>query len=214
MLAVLVVGCVLIYGVAEGAMISQFGPDAQIPIWMAAYVTKILFWLMMGLGIVWLATLRRPRGILAAPLLVVWTLAVLWSSSLYWQGWKALVDAADPQTSAERLTELAHFRGAQAGYELDNRIAAHRHTPPSVLRELHGRKDQLGTEMSLAANPHTPTDILRELSRDDEPLIRRQLAVNPALDYDLIVWLQNDGDREVRERLATTPHAGDRMISR
>lgn len=81
---------------------------------------------------------------------------------------RALVDAADPATGAERLAELARSP-IGFGYEIDNRVASHPHTPPEVLRALHGRPDQIGTELCLAANPHTPDDILKALAaRDDQ----------------------------------------------
>jgi hypothetical protein len=94
---------------------------------------------------------------------------------------RALIDAADPGTTAERLRELAMQRSGP-GYEIDNRVARHPNTPSEVLRMLHGRPDQVGTEMCLAANPHTPDDILRELAgRSDDwgKLIRAHLRDNP-----------------------------------
>jgi hypothetical protein len=93
----------------------------------------------------------------------------------------ALLDSANPGTSAERLRELARYQGGP-GYEIDNRVASNPSTPPDVLRSLHGRPDQVGTEMCLAANPNTPDDVLRGLAaRDDEwsRYIQRSLERNP-----------------------------------
>jgi hypothetical protein len=94
---------------------------------------------------------------------------------------RGLADAADPATPPERLRALAGYRTG-FGYEIDNRIASNPNTPVDVLRDLHGKPDQVGTEMCLARNPNTPDDILVELSkRDDEwkESIQQSLALNP-----------------------------------
>lgn len=65
----------------------------------------------------------------------------------------ALLDSENTKASAERLRELARYRGG-SGYEIDNRVASNPSTPPDVLRSLHGRPDQVGTEMCLAENPN------------------------------------------------------------
>lgn len=91
------------------------------------------------------------------------------------------MDSANPTTDADRLRELADYIGGP-GYEIDNRIAKHPNTTPDVLRSLHGRTDQVGTEMLLAQNPRTPDDILLELAdRKDEwsKYIRDGLKRNP-----------------------------------
>jgi hypothetical protein len=109
---------------------------------------------------------------------VAWTARDLHRMSVVRQ---ALIDAADPGTTVERLRELATHPGGP-GYEIDNRVAGNPNTPPDVLRMLHGRPDQVGTEMCLAANPNTPDDILRELAgRGDEwgKIIRAHLRRNP-----------------------------------
>jgi hypothetical protein len=204
-IAVVVIACVVVQTLAEWAMLNQFGSDAQLSIWWGSFAIKTLFWLITGLGIAWLATLRRRRGMLALAFLPIWMIAILWTSFHYWQGNQALTDAANLDTSPERLIELANFQGIQAGYELDNRLAANPNTPPAVLRELHGRKDQVGTEMALAANPYTPEDILHDLSEHEDVDVRRQLANNPAISQDIVERLANDIDSQVRTRLGSNP---------
>ena len=93
----------------------------------------------------------------------------------------ALTDAADPATRPERLRALVGYETG-FGYEIDNRIASNPNTPVDVLRALHGKPDQVGTEMCLAQNPHTPDDILLELAkRNDEwaEYILKALDSNP-----------------------------------
>jgi hypothetical protein len=214
MLAVAIIACVVIRALSEWAMLSQFPADAQMPIWWGSLVIKALFWLVTGLGIVWLTTIRRPRGLIAFAFLVIWAVAIQWASVNYWQGRQALIQAVDPRTSPERLTKLANFQGIKAGYELDNRLAANPNTPASVLRELHQRKDQVGTQVKLAANPNTPEDILLELSRHEDVDVRRQLAKNPAIGEAVIERLEQDVDSQVRGRLANNPAASEMSILR
>jgi hypothetical protein len=96
----------------------------------------------------------------------------------------ALLDSANPRTGSERLRELASYRGGP-GYEIDNRIASHPNAPSDVLRMLHGRPYQVGTESCLARNPNTPDDILRALAaepREEEQwakYIQDSLELNP-----------------------------------
>jgi hypothetical protein len=99
----------------------------------------------------------------ALVLFVAWAAAIGRASWQYNEGRRALADARDPTTSAERLEALVHFDGIQSGYELDNRLAAHRNTPPDALRELSTRRDQTGTHMVLLRNPRTPPDVLEKL---------------------------------------------------
>lgn len=89
----------------------------------------------------------------------------------------ALFDAAY-STSPERLRELVGYP-TRGGYEIDNRIASNPSTPVDVLRSLHGKPGQTGTEMCLARNPNTPEDILIELSKIDNEWIQKSLAKNP-----------------------------------
>ncbi len=93
----------------------------------------------------------------------------------------ALLDAQDPTTSPERLRALVGYETG-FGYEIDNRIASNPNTPTDVLRSLHGKPDQVGTEMSLARNPKTPDDILLNLAKRDDDwakYIHDSLKANP-----------------------------------
>ena len=167
---------------SELAMMSVHGPDPQMPIWHVILVVKLGFWLTCGL-IAWLTLVFwRTRIGLAVGLMLLagWGFAVGWSAWQYQRGWRALADASNPATSQERLRELVHFDGIQAGYELDNRIAANPNTPPDALRNLL-KPDQVGTHMELASNPNTPQDVLQELVDHDDEWVRRSLEANPRL---------------------------------
>ena len=93
----------------------------------------------------------------------------------------ALADAADPTANPERLRALVGYQSG-FGYEIDNRIASNPNTPVDVLRSLHGKPHQVGTEMCLAENPNTPDDILMELAKRNDKWaehIHKSLARNP-----------------------------------
>ena len=90
----------------------------------------------------------------------------------------ALTDAADENTSPQRLRSLVGYKTG-FGYEIDNRIASNPNTPVDVLRDLHGIPGHIGTEMFLARNPNTPEDILIELSKSKNKSIRKSLTKNP-----------------------------------
>jgi hypothetical protein len=111
----------------------------------------------------------------------------------------ALLDSADPSTGADRLRELADYKNGP-GYEVDNRIAKHPNTPPEVLRSLHGRPDQVGTEMCLAQNPNTPDDVLRAIgNRNDDwaGYVQDALKRNPR--YSEVFALNNVSPNDVAE---------------
>jgi hypothetical protein len=161
-------------------------PDPQSPIWiMVSGVTSLFIAVTVALA-AWLAIrgcgarAAWMRVALATPLVVL----LAWYSSGFLSLARmrtALLDAVDPATGAGRLRELANFTGGP-GYEIDNRVARHPNTPADVLRALHGRPDQIGTEMCLAENPNTPDDVLRALAgRDDQwaALVHKALRRNP-----------------------------------
>lgn len=181
----------------ETRVLMPVAPDPQNAIWhffslltsvQAALVAFALGWAGLhrltapapaGRG-----TAARTGGVVlltALALVVAWTVGDLRRMAVVR---RSLIDAADPGTPAERLRQLATLRSGP-GYELDNRVARHPNTPPDVLRMLHGRPDQVGTEACLAANPNTPDDILRELrDRNDDwgDHIRAHLRTNPRYD--------------------------------
>lgn len=148
-------------------------PDPQSPIWiMISSVTSVFILVaVFALAMVALRGMESARWpirvVAAAPLLIL----LGWFATGFVHLARvrsALLESADPGTSPARLRELAMFEGGP-GYEVDNRVAKHPNTPPDVLRSLHGRPDQVGTEMCLAQNPNTPDDILREIAtRNDE----------------------------------------------
>jgi hypothetical protein len=176
---------IILRAVCEYSMMSAYGPDAQMGIWFVFLVVQLLFWLVTGVIVAVLLIRAWPdrwRSLAVIGLFLVWATAVCWSSFRYYKARLALVDASLATTSPQRLRELAGFDGIQAGYELDNRIASNPNTPPEVLRSLHGRADQVGTEMCLARNPNTPDDILHELAnRNDDwsQYITDSLKQNP-----------------------------------
>lgn len=162
-----VVVFVLVRAGCEYAMMRAHGPDAQMGIWIAFMLVRVGFWLITGVvaaAVVAAAWPNRQRTRAASVLLLVWLAAVCYSSGRYYNASRALADASSGSTSPERLRALANFDGIQAGYELDNRLSLNPNSPPDLLRALHGRPDQDGTESCLAQHPNTPDDILRELA--------------------------------------------------
>lgn len=161
-------------------------PDPQSPIWImfSTITSAFIFATVYAAALVALRALKSDRSLLR----VVACLPLLGLLAWYSTGFvrlaemrAALLDSENPQASAERLRELARYRGGP-GYEIDNRVASNPGTPPDVLQSLHGRPDQVGTEMCLAENPNTPDDVLRALAaRQDEwaPYINRSLKRNP-----------------------------------
>src|SRR6188474_99862 len=94
-----------IRAVAEFAMMTAHGPDAQMGIWWMFLLVKLAFWLGTGyvacvLLVAWKTSWTR---IVAMILGSVWAIAILWASSQYTRGAMALADAANPSTQAERL---------------------------------------------------------------------------------------------------------------
>lgn len=168
---------------SEFRMMGVHGSDPQMPIWGMIVLIKLAFWSVLAL-LAWLpAVIGKTRlGLTAAVLLLaIWSTAICGAAWQHGRAAQALADADNPATPAKRLAELAHFDGIQAGYELDNRIASNPNTSADTLRELHGRRDQVGTEMCLARNPNTPVDVLDELADHPDEYVQRSLAQNPAL---------------------------------
>ena len=139
-------------------------PDPQSPIWiMISTVTSVIVAVTISI-VAWFALrgLASKSGLLKFAAMLPLLLLLGWYSTgvvNLAQMRSALLDSANPNTNADRLRELADYRNGP-GYEIDNRIAKHPNTPPDVLRSLHGRPEQVGTEMCLAQNPNTPDDVL------------------------------------------------------
>ena len=147
-------------------------PDPQSSIWiMMSTITSVLIaliivpvaWIALN-GVTYQSKLMRLASLVPVLLLFGW-LSIGFIHLVRIRS--ALLDSADPMTSADRLRVLANFTGGP-GYEIDNRVAKHPNTPPDVLRSLHGRTDQVGTEMCLASNANTPDEILFELAKRDD----------------------------------------------
>jgi hypothetical protein len=170
---------------SERAMMNEFGSDPQMAIWMVFMIVQVTAWALAGLACAGLLVLTWNRQWGFRITLVMgfgWMAAICWSSYGYRQARGALVEARDPGTSPERLLQLASFRGIQAGYELDNRIASNSSASHETLKLLYDR-GELGTLMVLARNPETPHDILQLLAEYhlQNEWIRKGLAGNPSL---------------------------------
>jgi hypothetical protein len=205
---VLVLGLVTFRIMSELNMMRQHGPDAQMGIWVMFFLIQMIFWSFSGgtlAVLLYFLWARRWAATIVVLLLLTWSIAISHSAVQYQGGARALADAADPTTSSDRLHQLVHFRGIQAGYQLDNRIAAHPNTTVEDLRALHQR-GQLGTDMTLAANPNTPPDILELLLKHQEIWVVRRLADNPNLPEHIRPELKDHHDEVVRQRLARSHH--------
>jgi hypothetical protein len=143
-------------------------PDPQSPIWIMistvvsafiAVTVALTTWILLR-GLMTKSVFARLLACIPLVALIAWYATGFVNLA---QMRAALLDSANPYTSAARLRELAEYKNGP-GYEIDNRIAKHPNTPPDVLRLLHGRPDQVGTEMCLAENPNTPDDVLRAIA--------------------------------------------------
>ena len=163
--------------ISELAMMREHGQDAQMAIWAVFLVVRVALWLLAGAIAVRLLMAMWPRrwwSLASMLVLLVWAVAICRASWDYNTARRALEDASSRATSAGRLSELVHFDGIQAGYQLDNRLASHPNTPPEALRELSQRRDQTGTQMLLARNPNTPVDVLQRLPAPTPYWMRRR----------------------------------------
>jgi hypothetical protein len=94
----------------------------------------------------------------------------------------ALEAIRNPATSAQTLARL--YRTAAYPDYFFQALAAHRHTPPEILRELYHRPRTIsGLDIWFAGNPATPVDVLDEIAKTTkESYVVAQLIENPALD--------------------------------
>ena len=171
------IGIGVVVGVArwvfECLFVVPLVPDPQSPIWIMISTITSVFIAVTTAIVVWLAfrgwksasALLRCAAVLPLLLLLGWYSTGFANLA---QMRSALLDSDNPNTSADRLRELADYKNGP-GYEIDNRVARHPNTPPDVLRSLHGRPDQVGTEICLAQNPNTPDDVLLAIgNRNDD----------------------------------------------
>ena len=178
--SVTVVALVALRTISELGMMRLHEPDPQMPIWYMELAVKLGFWIVLGVIplVIIIAWRSRWRVFVGPTLLLLWAVMICLASWNYRRSAQALLDAANPSTSGDRLVELVDFNGLKAGYELDNRIASHPKTPATALRRLYERNNS-GTLMCLARNPNTPADILAKLAQEEDELIQQSLSKNP-----------------------------------
>lgn len=95
--------------------------------------------------------------------------------------------AADPATSAELLTQLAHDEDWSVRYN----VAGNTSTPPEILLEL-AQDETFGIRASVAGNPATPPELLTKLAEDEDENVRWDVASNPATPPELLYTLAVD----------------------
>jgi len=106
----------------------------------------------------------------------------------------------NPNARAETLTRV--YRTASYPDYFFQALAAHRNTPPEILRQLYKRPRTItGLEIWFAGNPSTPKEILRDIARKtSDRSVAAALLENPALDCttlsQLSVNLMKDHNRD------------------
>jgi hypothetical protein len=99
----------------------------------------------------------------------------------------ALQAVRNPNASAAMLTRV--YRQSHYPMYFDQALAAHAHTPPDILREIH-RKNPApisGLDIWFAGNPSAPRDVLLDVARTSESIDAiRTLLRNPALDCAMV----------------------------
>jgi hypothetical protein len=94
----------------------------------------------------------------------------------------ALEAVRNPNTTGETLARVYHIKSYPDYFF--QALAAHRHTPPDILRDLYHRPRTItGLDIWFAANPATPHEILDEIATGtrDQYVVNAMLG-NPALD--------------------------------
>lgn len=191
LVCLIMLSLIMLRASSEWAMMIESGPDAQMPIWMLFFWSKLLYWGLTAGLVAGVMFVENPRWRMAMGVLLLlgWTYAIRTESWKINVAVQALVEARDPATSPARLIQLLQFSGPQAGYELDNRIAANPNTNPEIMRMLYERHN-IGTLMILARDPRTPEDILWDIVNRDLPQLkeenmqtwaRKTIKMNPKL---------------------------------
>ena len=92
----------------------------------------------------------------------------------------------NPNASAETLTRI--YKTHTYPDYFFQALAAHHHTPPDILRNLHRNPGVIGgIDVWLAGNPATPKDVLEEIAKTaTDPHVIAQLLENPSLDCGLL----------------------------
>ena len=107
----------------------------------------------------------------------------------------ALEVVRNPGTLSATL-ERIYRRQSYPGY-VSQALAAHRNTPPYILRDLYNRPHTTTGDIWFAANPVTPREILAEIARTaDDTHVIGALLENPSLDC----WLQGQLARNLMKR--------------
>jgi hypothetical protein len=98
----------------------------------------------------------------------------------------ALESVRNPATRAETLERV--YRTKSYPDYFFQALAAHRNTPPAVLRELYARPQTItGLDIWFAGNPSTPREILDKISRTStDRSVIGVLLENPSLDCKLL----------------------------
>jgi hypothetical protein len=109
-----------------------------------------------------------------------------------------LLQALDPETSAETLLELLD---TSIGY-IRRRVAAHPGLPATVMDELaqHGTAAIRG---AVGTNPDLPARAAALLAADPEASVRAAVAANAQLDVDVVLGLADDREAIVRAAVIT-----------
>ncbi len=92
----------------------------------------------------------------------------------------------NPGCRADTLARI-HRTHANPDY-FSQALAAHPHTPPELLRQLHAMNPRriTGLDHWLARNPATPPDVLQALARSTDVNVIQGLLQNPGLGCDLL----------------------------
>jgi hypothetical protein len=107
----------------------------------------------------------------------------------------ALEVVRNPNTHSGTLERI--YRSQSYPEYFSQALAAHRHTPPEILRDLYKQPHASTGDIWFAANPATPREILAEIARSAyDTHVIGALLENPSLDC----WLQGQLARNLMKR--------------
>ena len=107
----------------------------------------------------------------------------------------ALEVVRNPSTPAATLERI--YKNQSHPDYFSQALAAHRNTPPYILRDLYNRSHTTTGDIWFAANPVTPRDILADIARTAyDTHVIGALLENPSLDC----WLQGQLARNLMKR--------------
>jgi hypothetical protein len=118
-----------------------------------------------------------------------------------------LTTLRNPNCRADTLIRI-HRTHTSPDYFLQA-LAAHPHTPPELLREIHDQSPRRigGLDIWLARNPATPPDLLLALARSTDVNVIQGLLQNPALTCALLPELRRSLARSTRPADDFSTHA-------